>query len=81
MNLFTPAAKEKIELVNTQLSRATIGFFRVQFILSLLTYILAWIGLSILNVQYALVLSLLIVIVDILPYFGYRFFHCSMGSI
>lgn len=70
LNLFTPSAREKIELVMTQLFRATVGFLRAQVILSLLTYVLALIGLMILGVKYALLLSLLIVIVDILPILG-----------
>jgi sporulation integral membrane protein YtvI len=70
MNLFTPSAREKVELVIDELSRATIGFLRAQVIMSLMTYIIAFIGLLILGVKYAALLSLLIVIVDILPILG-----------
>ncbi|GEN32852.1 sporulation integral membrane protein YtvI [Aneurinibacillus danicus] len=70
LNLFTDSAREKVELVMTQLFRATVGFLRAQVILSLLTYVLALIGLLILGVKYALLLSLIIVIVDILPILG-----------
>jgi sporulation integral membrane protein YtvI len=70
LNLFTNSAREKVELVLIQLFRATIGFLRAQVILSVLTYVLALIGLLLLGVKYALLLSLLIVIVDILPILG-----------
>jgi sporulation integral membrane protein YtvI len=70
LNLFTTSAREKVELVFSQLSRATVGFFRAQLILSLITYFLAFIGLVILDVKYAVIIALLIVIVDILPILG-----------
>ncbi|MED4727914.1 sporulation integral membrane protein YtvI [Aneurinibacillus migulanus] len=70
LNLFTDSTREKVELVMTQLFRAIVGFLRAQVILSLLTYVLALTGLLILGVKYALLLSLLIVIVDILPILG-----------
>ncbi|MFC7370133.1 sporulation integral membrane protein YtvI [Fictibacillus iocasae] len=70
LNLFTTSAREKVEIVFSQLSKATVGFFRAQIILSFITYVLAFIGLVILDVKYAVILSLLIVIVDILPILG-----------
>ncbi len=70
LNLFTTSAREKVELVFSQLSRATVGFFRAQIILSFITYILALVGLMILDVEYAVILALLIVFVDILPILG-----------
>lgn len=69
-NLFTVSAKEKLEIVFSQLSRATVGFLRAQVILSFLTFAMAFVGLAILNVEYALVISLIIVAVDILPILG-----------
>ncbi len=70
LNLFSEQAKEKVQLVLQQLSLAFIGFLRAQVILSFLTFIIAWIGLLVLDVKYALIFSLLIVIVDILPILG-----------
>lgn len=46
------------------------GFIRAQVILSGLTYLAALAGLVILRVDYATVIALLIVIVDILPVLG-----------
>lgn len=85
LSLFTVHAQGKVNLVLADLNSALIGFVRAQFILSSLTYILALSGLMILNVKYALAISLIIVIVDILPILGtgsvivpwaaYTFFH------
>jgi sporulation integral membrane protein YtvI len=70
MNMFTNSAREKVDLVLTQLSRATVGFIRAQLILSLMTYVLALSGLLILHVKYAAIIAFLIVLVDILPILG-----------
>ncbi|WP_034669272.1 sporulation integral membrane protein YtvI [Bacillus methanolicus] len=62
--------KRRVYLVANQLYRAGIGFIKAQIILSLLTFFMAFIGLSILRVPYTALLALLIVIVDILPILG-----------
>lgn len=70
MRMFTVSAREKVEVVISQLNRATVGFLRAQIILSLMTFTLSFLGLLILKVKYAAVISLLIVLVDILPILG-----------
>lgn len=70
MRLFTPSAREKVNVVLSQLNRATVGFLRAQIILSFVTFLLAWLGLVILHVKYSAVIALLIVLVDILPILG-----------
>ncbi|MFY0543785.1 sporulation integral membrane protein YtvI [Brevibacillus sp. H7] len=70
MRMFTSSAREKVEVVLSQLNRATVGFLRAQVILSLLTFALSFIGLLILQVKYAALIALLIVLVDILPILG-----------
>jgi len=70
MNLFSPSARGKVELVLNQLHRAAVGFLGAQVILSVLTYILALIGLLILDINYAAVIALVVIIVDILPILG-----------
>jgi sporulation integral membrane protein YtvI len=70
MDLFTSSAREKVELVLTQLSKAIVGFFYAQFILSLITFSLALLGLLILEVKYAALIAFLIILVDILPIIG-----------
>ncbi|CAI8904726.1 MULTISPECIES: sporulation integral membrane protein YtvI [unclassified Brevibacillus] len=70
MRMFTVSAREKVEVVISQLNRATLGFLRAQIILSLMTFTLSFLGLLILQVKYAAVISLMIVFVDILPILG-----------
>ncbi len=62
--------RQKVFLVGSQLNKAGLGFLKAQVILSLVTFIMAMLGLSILGVKYTGLLSLLIVIVDILPILG-----------
>ena len=62
--------KNKLYLVTSQLNKAGIGFIKAQIILSLMTFTMAMIGLTILKVPYTALLSLLIVVVDILPILG-----------
>ncbi|WP_285767717.1 sporulation integral membrane protein YtvI [Peribacillus sp. SI8-4] len=61
---------QKISLVYQDLSMAAVGFIKAQVLLSFITFILAYGGLWLLNVKYAIPLALLIVVVDILPILG-----------
>lgn len=62
--------RQKVFLVGSQLNKAGMGFLKAQVFLSLITFIIAAAGLSILDVKYTVLLSLLIVVVDILPILG-----------
>lgn len=66
----TKETKEKLYLIANQLGNAGIGFLVAQIVLSLLTFIMAYTGLWLLNISYTALLALLIVIVDILPILG-----------
>ncbi|XHU85278.1 sporulation integral membrane protein YtvI [Peribacillus muralis] len=61
---------QKISLVYQDLSMAAVGFIKAQILLSLITFTMAYGGLWLLNVRYAIPLALLIVVVDILPILG-----------
>ncbi|MFT4416022.1 sporulation integral membrane protein YtvI [Fredinandcohnia humi] len=61
---------EKVKIVTTQLKKIFVGFFKAQIVLSGVTFIVTYIGLWILDVEYLVVLSLLIVLVDLLPILG-----------
>lgn len=63
-------SQNKIEIVLDKLKSAVIGFLRAQIILSTLTFIMAVIGLLILDMNYIFVSSFVIVLVDLLPIFG-----------
>ncbi len=70
LSFFSDSTKEKIDLVVNQLLKAFLGFFKAQIIFCFITFILSFVGLLILNVKYAFILSLLVVLVDILPILG-----------
>lgn len=67
---FEESSRTQVSDVLDNLRSSIFGFIRAQFILSGLTYIVALAGLLILRVDYATVIALLIVIVDILPVLG-----------
>lgn len=70
MNLFSQPARHKLAVVFGQLNRAIIGFIRAQIFLSALTFLITLIGLLVLQVKYAVVLSFIIMVVDVLPILG-----------
>lgn len=69
-SFFKDSSQRKVIYVLGDLKRATFGFFKAQIILSALTFLLSFFGLLILRVEYAALIALLIVIVDILPILG-----------
>lgn len=62
--------RQRLGMVIAQLSKAGIGFIKAQFLLSLVTFFLALAGLLVLGIDYAALMALVIVIVDILPILG-----------
>ncbi|MEX1030778.1 MAG: sporulation integral membrane protein YtvI [Paenibacillaceae bacterium] len=70
LSLFEEKSRDKVSEVLLNLRNAIFGFIRAQVIISFLTYIVALIGLLILDVNFALAVALLIIIVDILPILG-----------
>lgn len=78
--------KQRLTIIITQLSRAGVGFIKAQFLLSVITFLLALGGLLMLRVDYPILFSLLIVVVDILPILGtgsvlvpWGIFHIANG--
>lgn len=85
-NHLSERTKQRLTIIMTQLSRAGVGFIKAQFLLSVITFLLALGGLLMLRVDYPLLFSLLIVIVDILPILGtgsvlvpWGIFHLANG--
>lgn len=68
--MLTEKTRNKIKYVVNDLYKAGFGFIKAQVILSLLTFIQAYIGLVLLRVDYSLILAIIIVVVDILPILG-----------
>ena len=69
-SFFKESSRRKVALVMGDLRKATFGFLKAQIILSTITFIVSFIGLTILGVKYAALMSLVIIIVDILPILG-----------
>jgi sporulation integral membrane protein YtvI len=70
LSMFAEDSQDKVDRVLQDLRGSIFGFMKAQLILSTLTYILSLIGLLILDVNFAMAVALLIVIVDILPILG-----------
>lgn len=70
LSMFAEESQDKVDKVLQDLRFSIFGFMKAQLILSSLTYILSLIGLLILDVNFAMAVALLIVIVDILPILG-----------
>lgn len=70
LSLFEDKSRLQVEQIMINLRKSVFGFLRAQFILSLLTYVLSFLGLLIIGTGYPLAVALLIVVVDILPILG-----------
>ncbi|WP_232058223.1 sporulation integral membrane protein YtvI [Cohnella abietis] len=70
LSFFEEKSKRQVEEVLISLRNSVFGFLRAQLLLSVITYVLSFIGLLILGTAYPLAIALLIVVVDILPVLG-----------
>lgn len=70
LSLFEDKSRSQVEEVLNSLRRSVFGFLRAQLLLSVVTYILSFIGLLIIGTSYPLAIALLIVVVDVLPVLG-----------
>ena len=61
---------DRSELVMTTMKTAVGGYFVAQFKIMLIVYAILLIGFVLLDVEYALLIALLIAILDFLPFFG-----------
>jgi len=70
LSFFEEKSRDKVAEVLLNLRGAVFGFLRAQAILSGLTFLIAFTGLMILDVRYALAITFVIIVVDILPVLG-----------
>ncbi|MFZ3588773.1 sporulation integral membrane protein YtvI [Bacillus sp. DJP31] len=70
LGYFSEKTRDKLLFMTTQLNRAGIGFVKAQLLFSVLTFILSYVGLLIIQADYPILLSIVIVLVDILPVLG-----------
>lgn len=61
---------EKVKFMNERLSRVIFGFFKAQFLVSIVIFVVTLIGLYIIVPEYALIMSLIIWIIDFIPIIG-----------
>jgi sporulation integral membrane protein YtvI len=70
LSWFEDKSRLQVEEVLSSLRRSVFGFLRAQLLLSVITYVLSFVGLLIIGTGYPLAIALLIVVVDILPVLG-----------
>ena len=62
--------QKKAKAMKTEIAQATVGFIRAQLILMFISTVIAYIGLTILGIRYAILLALIIGLVDFVPSVG-----------
>ncbi len=70
LSLFDDKSRLQVEDVLISLRKSVFGFLRAQLLLSVITYVISFVGLLIIGTGYPLAIALLIVAVDILPVLG-----------
>lgn len=69
-NLFTDETAKKVSFMNARLSNVLLGFLKAQFLVSIVIFIVSLIGLFIIAPEVAIIMSLVIWIIDIIPIIG-----------
>lgn len=70
VRLFNPKFIERWNVVKRELKKYLGGYLKAQGILMLIAFAIMFIGLSVLDISYALLIALGIAVVDALPFFG-----------
>lgn len=66
----SPRLAERLSLIKREIKKYLGGYLKAQGILMMIAFVIMFIGLSIFDIQYALLIALGIAIVDALPFFG-----------
>lgn len=61
---------EKVKFMNDRLSHVILGFFKAQFLVSIIIFIVSLIGLYLIVPEYALIMSIIIWVIDFIPIIG-----------
>lgn len=69
-NLMTKETAEKVSFMSGRLSDVFLGFFKAQFLVSLIILAVSLIGLFIIAPEVAIIMSLIIWIIDLIPIIG-----------
>ena len=68
--VFSPKFVDRLNLIKTELKKYLGGYIKAQGILMCIAFAIMFIGLSILDIEYALLIALGIAFLDALPFFG-----------
>lgn len=87
LSWFDEKSQIQVEDVLVSLRNSVFGFLRAQLLLSVITYVISFVGLLIIGTGYPLAIALLIVVVDILPVLGtgsvlipWAFYQIAIGD-
>ncbi|UJL47827.1 sporulation integral membrane protein YtvI [Virgibacillus sp. NKC19-16] len=69
-SLFTKETAEKVSFMNKRLTDVLLGFFKAQFLVSLIILAVTLIGLYLIVPEVAIIMSLIIWIIDLIPIIG-----------
>ncbi|MFS0672321.1 sporulation integral membrane protein YtvI [Ornithinibacillus sp. 179-J 7C1 HS] len=69
-SIFTKDTAEKVTFMNNRIKNVIVGFFKAQFLVSLIIFAVSLIGLFIIAPEVALIMSLIIWLVDLIPIIG-----------
>lgn len=69
-NLLTEETAKKVSFMNSRLTDVFLGFFKAQFFLSLIIFLISLVGLLIIAPEVAIIMSLIIWLVDLIPIIG-----------
>ncbi|MBZ4662531.1 MAG: ytvI [Caloramator sp.] len=70
LNIFTPDGKKKFSLIIDELNKSLTGYIKAYSFIVTLSFVETYIGFSVLNIKYALILSIVSAIFDVLPILG-----------
>lgn len=69
-NMLTEETAEKVTFMNKRLTDVFLGFFKAQFFISLIIFVVSLLGLLIIAPDIAVIMSLIIWIIDLVPIIG-----------
>ena len=69
-SMFNPDMREKVRYMSQRLSRVFTGFFKAQFLVSIVIFIVSYIGLLLISPRNALLMSFIIWVIDVIPIIG-----------
>lgn len=69
-NAFTNETAAKVSYMNGRLRDVMVGFFKAQFLVSIIIFIVSLIGLLIITPEVAILMSIIIWIIDLIPIIG-----------